>query len=264
MKLKRSWFPAFRLGGNSHQTNTAAVHEQSPQKVHERPHHASLSVQNPPPGGGSRHQISGAEGISSMHVLTKQHSKLKPSASNLVRRSSSRLNVASDVALNPSAEDYGSTTTPILLSVRKRSTSDSGFSGEDSCDSPMVRLASGHNNNNNKPVKHSHGLSFLRLFHKSSATLQLQHPKAGELDQGSKPYKGTVMTSVDHQRKKKEFLKQRKLPLIPMASSSLSSLNTLQNGKTSTSFKRKNKPVLHHSSSNSVISSEGKIQMCDF
>ena len=117
-------------------------------------------------------------------------------------------------------------------------------------------MKNGHHNVKNN-VKHNHGLSFLRLFHKSSATLQLQHPKNGELD-SIKPYKGTVMTSSDHQRKKKEFLK-RKLPLVPMASSSLSSLNTLQNGRTANSFKRSNKPVLHHSSSNSVIdSSEGK------
>jgi len=49
-----------------------------------------------------------------------------------VRRSSSRLNVNSSVALNPSADDYGvtGTGTPILLSVRKRSTSDSGYSGK--------------------------------------------------------------------------------------------------------------------------------------
>ena len=51
---------------------------------------------------------------------------------SIVRRSSSRLNVNSSVALNPSADDYGvaGTGTPILLSVRKRSTSDSGYSGK--------------------------------------------------------------------------------------------------------------------------------------
>merc|ERR1712066_443502 len=85
-------------------------------------------------------------------------------------------------------------------------------------------VATASNNNttttNNPSSKNSkssssggHGLNFLRLFHKSSATLQLQHPKAGELNPSMKPYKGTVMTSMDHQRKKKEFLK-RKLPLV--------------------------------------------------
>jgi len=115
-----------------------------------------------------------------------------------------------------------------------------------------------------------HGLNFLRLFHKSSATLQLQHPKAGELNPSMKPYKGTVMTSMDHQRKKKEFLK-RKLPLVPMASSSLSSLNTLANEHVVHPVHHKNmnncsggssNPLranqVHHSSSNSVISSSGE------
>ena len=177
------------------------------------------------------------------------------------------------------------------------------FSGEDtSCDSPVVTGA--HSNlhlnkaattntttssNNNKPtttnnatttnhvsIKNSksnnsgsgHGLSFLRLFHKSSATLQLQHPKAGELNPSMKPYKGTVMTSMDHQRKKKEFLK-RKLPLVPMASSSLSSLNTLANEHVVHPVHHKmnvhpgsSNPLranqVHHSSSNSVISSSGE------
>ena len=96
-------------------------------------------------------------------------------------------------------------------------------------------------------MKKSTILLIYRLFHKSSATLQLQHPKGADLNP-NKPYKGTVMTSIDHQRKKKEFLK-RKLPLVPMASSSLSSLNTLQNGK-------QLRAGVIHSSSNSVISSE--------
>ena len=171
------------------------------------------------------------------------------------------------------------------------------FSGEDTCcDSPVITGAHGglhHNNNNNNNNNNSattsntttsttnpssknsksssssgsnHGLSFLRLFHKSSATLQLQHPKAGELNPSLKPYKGTVMTSMDHQRKKKEFLK-RKLPLVPMASSSLSSLNTLANENvghpvhknmncSSSNPLRANR--VHHSSSNSVISSSGE------
>ena len=83
-----------------------------------------------------------------------------------------------------------------------------------------------------------------------------------------KPYKGTVMTSMDHQRKKKEFLK-RKLPLVPMASSSLSSLNTLANEQIVHPVHHKmnvhpgsSNPLranqVHHSSSNSVISSSGE------
>jgi len=257
MKLKRSWFPAFRLGGNSHQV-----------QVTEKPSNSSAQ--------------------------TLPNSAQNSAKTSTVRRSSSRLNVNSSVALNPSADDYGAagTGTPILLSVRKRSTSDSGYSGEDTCcDSPVITGAHGglhHNNNsattsntttssttNNPSSKNSksssssgsnHGLSFLRLFHKSSATLQLQHPKAGELNPNMKPYKGTVMTSMDHQRKKKEFLK-RKLPLVPMASSSLSSLNTLANENvghpvhknmncSSSNPLRANR--VHHSSSNSVISSSGE------
>lgn len=94
MKLKRSWFPAFRLGGNSHQV-----------QVTEKPASNSDSTTN-----------SGQNSVKT----------------SIVRRSSSRLNVNSSVALNPSADDYGvaGTGTPILLSVRKRSTSDSGYSGK--------------------------------------------------------------------------------------------------------------------------------------
>ena len=94
MKLKRSWFPAFRLGGNSHQV-----------QVTEKP--------------GSNPDSTTNSGQNSVKT-------------SIVRRSSSRLNVNSSVALNPSADDYGvaGTGTPILLSVRKRSTSDSGYSGK--------------------------------------------------------------------------------------------------------------------------------------
>ena len=72
--------------------------------------------------------------------------------------------MASDVALNPSAEDYGSSTTPILLSVRKRSTSDSGYSGEDysSCDSPAVLHRDHHAGaaaNTGHKSKNVHGLA---------------------------------------------------------------------------------------------------------
>ena len=97
MKLKRSWFPAFRLGGNSHQV-----------QVTEKP---ADSAQN-----------------SAKNANSAQNS----AKTSIVRRSSSRLNVNSSVALNPSADDYGAagTGTPILLSVRKRSTSDSGYSGK--------------------------------------------------------------------------------------------------------------------------------------
>ena len=136
MKLK--WFPAFRLGGSSHSTNNNTSNTKQPQP---------------------------------------QRSIVKTaSTASLVRRSSSRLNISSDVALNPAADDYGSSATPILLSVRKRSTSDSGYSGNSGedytssshCgdDSPVVPSA--------KP-RNIHGLNFLRLFHKSSATLQLYH-----------------------------------------------------------------------------------------
>jgi len=263
MKLKRSWFPAFRLGGNSHQV----------QVTPRPPPTSSTSSANQP-------------GQPSVLENPYQAGNSSSSKNSIVRRSSSRLNVNSSVALNPSADDYGATGTPILLSVRKRSTSDSGYSGEDTCcDSPIVTGGAGlHQQNSaktttttNKNSKSSsnsnHGLSFLRLFHKSSATLQLQHPKAGELAPSLKPYKGTVMTSMDHQRKKKEFLK-RKLPLVPMASSSLSSLNTLANERdavVSSAMVHAHKnscssnvhPLrscnqVHHSSSNSVISSSGE------
>ena len=95
MKLKRSWFPAFRLGGNSHQV-----------QVTEKPSNSSAQ--------------------------TLPNSAQNSAKTSIVRRSSSRLNVNSSVALNPSADDYGAagTGTPILLSVRKRSTSDSGYSGK--------------------------------------------------------------------------------------------------------------------------------------
>ena len=94
MKLKRSWFPAFRLGGNSHQV-----------QVTEKPSSSAQTLPN---------------------------SAQNSAKTSIVRRSSSRLNVNSSVALNPSADDYGAagTGTPILLSVRKRSTSDSGYSGK--------------------------------------------------------------------------------------------------------------------------------------
>lgn len=169
--------------------------------------------------------------------------------------------------------------------MRKRSTSDSGYSaysgessshcGSDGLDSPVVlpkAKTSSH---------HNHGLSFLRLFHKSSATLQLQHPKLSELNP-DKPYKRRVMTSMDHQsssgnyqqvnsapskKKHKELLHYRhkkKLPLVPKASSSLSSLNStsavvnlkpVKQQGVSLSQKQLNPAGLgHHSSSNSVIS----------
>ena len=204
MKLK--WFPAFRLGGSSHSTNNNTSNTKQPQP---------------------------------------QRSIVKTaSTASLVRRSSSRLNISSDVALNPTADDYGSSATPILLSVRKRSTSDSGYSGNSGedytssshCgdDSPVVPSA--------KP-RNIHGLNFLRLFHKSSATLQLQHPKT-ELNP-DKPYKGTVTTAADHQLKKKtkDYLRGHKRKLIPMASSSLSSLNTINS-----------QPLVHQAASNAAAS----------
>ena len=89
------------------------------------------------------------------------------------------------MALNPNS-DYASAT-PILLSVRKRSTSDSGYSANESnCENSSPNLSEV----NPKP-KNTNGLSFLRLFHKSSATLHLQHPKT-ELNP-DKPYKGTIV-----------------------------------------------------------------------
>ena len=111
MKLKRSWFPAFRLGGNSHQVQVSQPQSNS-------------SVQN--------------------STVSGQNS----SKTSIVRRSSSRLNVNSSVALNPSADDYGAagTGTPILLSVRKRSTSDSGYSGTDKFFS-FIKYRSGFTNN---------------------------------------------------------------------------------------------------------------------
>ena len=221
MKLK--WFPAFRRGGQNH-------HTVSPPKKD-----------------------------------TIQQNNLSVSTTSLLRRSSSKLNVNSDVALNPSASDYGSSATPILLSVRKRSTSDSGYSGESNCDSPTnLSVNNQEKQPSSKSSRNTNGLSFLRLFHKSSATLHLQHPKT-ELNP-DKPYKGSIVTALDNSsssnpnRKKasKEFLKkQRKLPLVPMASSSLSSLNTLNSGPT-TKGQKVEKVLLHqvhHSSSNSVISS---------
>ena len=200
-------------------------------------------------GGQNHHTVSPPKKV--------EQTNLSVSTTSLLRRSSSKLNVNSDVALNPSASDYGSSATPILLSVRKRSTSDSGYSGESNCDSP-TNLSVQNQNQKAAKSRNTNGLSFLRLFHKSSATLHLQHPKT-ELNP-DKPYKGQIVTSLDNsstsnpnRKTKKEFLKkQRKLPLVPMASSSLSSLNTLNSGP------KVEKVILHqvhHSSSNSVISS---------
>ena len=198
-------------------------------------------------------------GGQSHHTVSPPKKETSVSTTSLLRRSNSKLNVNSDVALNPSASDGYGSATPILLSVRKRSTSDSGYSGESNCDSPNLSvIGAGQRPEQPKPKNNINGLSFLRLFHKSSATLQLQHPKT-ELNP-DKPYKnGSIVTSLDnpHRRKaSKEFLKKRKLPLVPMASSSLSSLNTLNSGRGN---QVKTEKVLlhnqvHHSSSNSVIS----------
>ena len=106
MKLKRSWFPAFRLGGNSHQVQVTP---------------------RPPPTSST--SSSNQPGQPSILENPYQAGNSSSSKNSIVRRSSSRLNVNSSVALNPSADDYGATGTPILLSVRKRSTSDSGYSG---------------------------------------------------------------------------------------------------------------------------------------
>ena len=218
MKLK--WFPAFRLGGSNHSTNNNSNNGGS---SNGNGNSSSNSKQTQPSSSQQNNQ-------------PIKNSLKTASTASLVRRSSSRLNISSDVALNPTADDYGSTATPILLSVRKRSTSDSGYSGNSGedytssshCgdDSPVVPSAKPH-----RGPKNIHGLSFLRLFHKSSATLQLQHPKT-ELNP-EKPYKtGTgITTAADHHMKKKtkDYLRghHHKRKLIPMASSSLSSLNTI-------------------------------------
>lgn len=224
MKLK--WFPAFRLGGSNHSTTN---NSNNGNKESRQP-----ASQTGNAGGGNSRLI-----------------KKTASTASLVRRSSSRLNITSDVALNPSADDYGCSATPILLSVRKRSTSDSGYSGNSGedytssshCgdDSPVVPSA--------KPRPNINGLSFLRLFHKSSATLQLQHPKT-ELNP-DKPYKGQVTTAADHQmrKKSKDYLRGHKRKLVPMASSSLSSLNTINS-----------QPLVHQPAANAASVSGTKGQ----
>merc|ERR1712083_1227372 len=76
MKLKRSWFPAFRLGGNSHQVQVTP--RPPPTSSSSQQHQPSILENHPAVnsggGGGSKNSI--------------------------VRRSSSRLNVNSSVALN--------------------------------------------------------------------------------------------------------------------------------------------------------------------
>ncbi len=243
MKLKKSWFTGFLTrGANSgdHANNNKEKAVLTPPPVNHDPASFAHNYQ--------------------------QKRLTSASATSLIRRSSSRLNVASDVALSPTAEDnYGkSEGTPILLAVRKRSTSDSGYSGEDytsssHCESPINVKRGQQKAEPQVPTKHQqqhHGLSFLRLFHKSSATLRLQHPDT-ELNP-NKPYKGHVITSMAHHHQDQHLRQQqqyhqnnsqqqqsgktkkkhkhhhdffrKKKPLVAMTSSSMSSLNTVNSG----------------------------------
>lgn len=196
-----------------------------------------------------------AAGQTNNNNSAKSSSLKTSSATSLIRRSSSRLNIAAcEVADNPTGSEGSST--PILLSVRKRSTSDSGYSGEDYTSSSHC----GEDSPVPGPPRSSHGkpgrLSFLRLFHKSSATLQLQHPKT-ELNP-DKPYKGTLVTSLSSSKRAgRSQQQQKKKPLAAMTSSSLSSLNSSCAAQQRPPQKVPSLPLgpaIHHSSSNSVIS----------